>query len=71
VIGSWRADATAWTAAPATDHDQTGELRPLERVLGQPLASNRIFRHAGKAQATDCPNGQSLSVSAIRHSRRK
>src|SRR5712692_6528616 len=42
VIGSWRADATAWTAAPVTDHDQTGELRPLERVLG---ATPREFSH--------------------------
>jgi hypothetical protein len=29
LIGSWRADATAWTTAPVTDRDQTGELRPF------------------------------------------
>src|SRR6266571_1054003 len=29
LIGSRRADATAWTAAPVTDRDQTGEPRPF------------------------------------------
>ena len=29
LIGSWRADATAWTAAPVTDRHQTWELRPF------------------------------------------
>jgi hypothetical protein len=42
LIGSWRADATAWTAVPVTDRDQTGELRPfLNRSIWLDLYSGR------------------------------